>query len=219
MLSTAEGYRDVHDTQKQISETTGSVLKLSEDLVISAQTMQLLEQDCKNINAIPDIGRPIAQKTNLLALNAAIESDRAGDQGHGFAMVADEVSALARRTSYSTGEIDSLLSNLARRTQEVTQQMHGSLQASQASLQRIQRVRDSFDKIRASVDSSRGQNTRIATAAEEQLQVAEEINRHIAQIHADTQTVEEYAHSAHAGSGRMTDISGQLQGLVGRFKY
>ncbi|MCP2072768.1 UNVERIFIED_ORG: methyl-accepting chemotaxis protein [Pseudomonas lini] len=213
------GYRDVHDGQRHIGEATGSVLQLSEDLQQSTQTMQALEQDSKNINTILDTIRSIAEQTNLLALNAAIEAARAGDQGRGFAVVADEVRALARRTADSTGEIDSLLGNLARRTQEVTQQMQGSLQVSQTSVERIQQARDSFDKIRTSVDSIRDQNTQIATAAEEQHQVAEEINRHIAQIHADAQLVEEFAHSAQTGSGRLTDISGQLKGLVGRFKF
>jgi len=213
------GYRDVHDGQHQIGEATGSVLKLSEDLQQSTQTMQALEQDSKNINTILDTIRSIAEQTNLLALNAAIEAARAGDQGRGFAVVADEVRALARRTADSTGEIDSLLGNLARRTHEVTQQMQSSLQMSQTSVERIQQARDSFDKIRHSVDSIRDQNTQIATAAEEQHQVAEDINRHIAQIHADAQLVEEFAHSAQTGSGRLTDISGQLKGLVGRFKF
>ncbi|AKJ99245.1 methyl-accepting chemotaxis protein [Pseudomonas sp. Cab53] len=213
------GYRDVHDGQHHIGEATGSVLKLSEDLQKSTQTMQALEQDSKNINTILDTIRSIAEQTNLLALNAAIEAARAGDQGRGFAVVADEVRALARRTADSTGEIDSLLGNLARRTQEVTQQMQSSLQVSQTSVERIQQARDSFDKIRHSVDSIRDQNTQIATAAEEQHQVAEDINRHIAQIHADAQLVEEFAHSAQTGSGRLTDISGQLKGLVGRFKF
>ncbi|TNF83319.1 methyl-accepting chemotaxis protein [Pseudomonas sp. ICMP22404] len=213
------GYRDVHDGQHHIGEATGSVLKLSEDLQQSTQTMQALEQDSKNINTILDTIRSIAEQTNLLALNAAIEAARAGDQGRGFAVVADEVRALARRTADSTGEIDSLLGNLARRTQEVTQQMQNSLLVSQTSVERIQQARDSFDKIRNSVDSIRDQNTQIATAAEEQHQVAEDINRHIAQIHADAQLVEEFAHSAQTGSGRLTDISGQLRGLVGRFKF
>nr|WP_110950532.1 methyl-accepting chemotaxis protein [Pseudomonas bohemica] len=216
--SADNGYRDVHDGQQHISEATGSVSKLSKDLQQSTETMQMLEQDSKNINSILDTIRSIAEQTNLLALNAAIEAARAGDQGRGFAVVADEVRALARRTADSTGEIDGLLGNLARRTQEVTQQMQGSLQVSQNSVERIQQARDSFDKIRTSVDSIRDQNTQIATAAEEQHQVAEEINRHIAQIHADAQLVEEFAHSAQSGSGRLTDISGQLRGLVGRFK-
>ncbi|PZW65081.1 methyl-accepting chemotaxis sensory transducer with Cache sensor [Pseudomonas sp. URMO17WK12:I6] len=213
------GYRDVHDGQQHIGEATGSVLKLSADLEKSTQTMLALEQDSKNINTILDTIRSIAEQTNLLALNAAIEAARAGDQGRGFAVVADEVRALARRTADSTGEIDSLLGNLARRTQEVTQQMQGSLQVSHTSVERIQQARDSFDKIRTSVDSIRDQNTQIATAAEEQHQVAEDINRHITQIHADAQLVEQFAHSAQTGSGRLTDISAQLKSLVGRFKF
>ena len=102
------GYREVHDGQRHIGEATGSVLKLSDDLQQSAGTMQMFEQDSKNINTILDTIRSIAEQTNLLALNAAIEAARAGDQGRGFAVVADEVRALARRTADSTSEIDSL---------------------------------------------------------------------------------------------------------------
>ncbi len=213
------GYRQVHDGQQHIGEATGSVMQLSDNLQQSTQTMQALEQDSKNINTILDTIRSIAEQTNLLALNAAIEAARAGDQGRGFAVVADEVRALAKRTADSTGEIDNLLGNLARRTQEVTKQMQGSVQMSQTSVERIQLARDSFDKIRTSVDSIRDQTTQIATAAEEQHHVAEDINRHIAQIQADAQLVEELAHSARSDSDRLTGISGELNDLVGRFKY
>jgi methyl-accepting chemotaxis protein len=216
--SADNGYQEVRDGQQRIGEATTCVLKLSSELQQSTQTMQLLQQDSKNINSILDTIRSIAEQTNLLALNAAIEAARAGDQGRGFAVVADEVRALARRTADSTGEIDSLLGNLARRTQVITQQMQGSLQVSQDSVECIEQARDSFDKIRTSVDSIRDQNNQIATAAEEQHQVAEEINRHIAQIHADAQRVEGYAHTAQSGSERLTDISGHLKGLVERFK-
>ena len=212
------GYREEHDGQRHIGEATGSVLKLSEDLQQSACTMQMLEQDSKNINTILDTIRSIAEQTNLLALNAAIEAARAGDQGRGFAVVADEVRALARRTADSTGEIDSLLGNFARRTKEVTQQMQRSLEASQISVECIQQASDSFEKIRDSVDSIRDQNAQISTAAEEQHQVAEDINQHIAQIHADALLVEEFAHSSHSGSGRLTEISGEMEKLVGRFR-
>jgi methyl-accepting chemotaxis protein len=213
------GYRDVHDGQQHISEANGSVMRLSEELQQSTETIQLLEQESNNINGIVDTIRSIAEQTNLLALNAAIEAARAGDQGRGFAVVADEVRALARRTADSTGEIGSLLGNLARRTQEVTVQMRGSLEVSHSSVECIQQARASFEKIRTSVDFIRDQNTQIATAAEEQHQVAEGINRHISQIHTDAQLVEEFAHTAQAGSERLTDISGQLNGLVGRFKF
>ena len=216
--SADNGYQEVNDGQQRIGQATTCVLKLSSELQQSTETMQLLQQDSKNINSILDTIRSIAEQTNLLALNAAIEAARAGDQGRGFAVVADEVRALARRTADSTGEIDSLLGNLARRTQVITQQMQGSLQVSQDSVECIEQARNSFDKIRTSVDSIRDQNNQIATAAEEQHQVAEEINRHIAQIHADAQRVEEYAHTAQSGSGRLTDISGHLKGLVERFK-
>ena len=207
------------DGRDLVQETVSAIERMSADVQSTATLIGDLANESRDIGKVLDVIRGLADQTNLLALNAAIEAARAGDQGRGFAVVADEVRALARRTADSTGEIDSLLGNLARRTQEVTLQMQGSLQVSQTSVERIQQARDSFDKIRISVDSIRDQNTQIATAAEEQHQVAEDINRHIAQIHTDAQLVEEFAHSAQTGSGRLTDISGQLKGLVGRFKF
>ncbi|WP_437883450.1 methyl-accepting chemotaxis protein [Pseudomonas sp. LRF_L74] len=212
------GHRQVYNGQTQIDEATGSVSRLSDNLQQSTQAMQVLEQDSKNINAILDTIRSIAEQTNLLALNAAIEAARAGDQGRGFAVVADEVRALAKRTADSTGEIDGLLGNLARRTQEVTRQMQSSLEMSQSSVERIRQARDSFEQIRSSVDNIRDQSTQIATAAEEQHQVAEDINRHIAQIHSDALLVEELAQSARADSQQLEHLSAELNGLVGRFR-
>jgi methyl-accepting chemotaxis protein len=216
--SADDGQRQVHAGQAQIEDASDSVTRLSDNLKQSAQALQALEQDSQNINAILGTIRSIAEQTNLLALNAAIEAARAGDQGRGFAVVADEVRALAQRTADSTGEIDSLLGGLARRTQEVTRQMQNSLEMSQASVERISLASQSFEQIRGSVDHIRDQNTQIATAAEEQHQVAEDINRHIAQIQNDALLVENLAQSAHRDSQELAQLSEQLHGLVGRFR-
>ncbi len=216
--SADDGQRQVHAGQAQIEDATHSVARLSDNLKLSATALQALEQDSQNINAILGTIRSIAEQTNLLALNAAIEAARAGDQGRGFAVVADEVRALAQRTADSTGEIDNLLGGLARRTQEVTRQMQSSLEMSQASVERISLASNSFEQIRGAVDHIRDQNTQIATAAEEQHHVAEDINRHIAQIQDDALLVETLAQSAHRDSQELAKLSEQLHSLVGRFR-
>nr|WP_181297183.1 methyl-accepting chemotaxis protein [Pseudomonas sp. Q2-TVG4-2] len=216
--SADDGQRQAHAGQAQIEAATESVTRLSENLKQSAMALQTLEQDSQNINAILSTISSIAEQTNLLALNAAIEAARAGDQGRGFAVVADEVRALAKRTADSTGEIDSLLGGLARQTQEVTRQMQNSLKISQASVEGISLASQSFEQIRGAVDHIRDQNTQIATAAEEQHQVAEEINRHVAQIQDDALLVENLAQSAHRDSEELAQLSEQLQSLVGRFR-
>ncbi|MDB6145416.1 MAG: chemotaxis protein, partial [Pseudomonas sp.] len=183
--SADSGQNQAREGQQQIDAAVQSVDQLSQEIEQSAQSMQQLERDSNDIQSILGTIRSIAEQTNLLALNAAIEAARAGEQGRGFAVVADEVRALAKRTADSTAEIDGLLGNLAKRTSQVTQRMHASIEVSQQSVTRIGLARSSFGQIRESVDVIRDMNTQIATAAEEQHHVAEDINRHISQIHGD----------------------------------
>ncbi|WP_443200720.1 methyl-accepting chemotaxis protein [Pseudomonas sp. GM48] len=216
--SADSGQRQAREGQQQIDAAVSSVDQLSQEIEQSAQSMQQLERDSNDIQSILGTIRSIAEQTNLLALNAAIEAARAGEQGRGFAVVADEVRALAKRTADSTAEIDGLLGNLAKRTSAVTQQMHASLEVSQQSVSRIGLARTSFGQIRESVDVIRDMNTQIATAAEQQHQVAEEINRHISQIHGDAQRVAELADSARLDSQSLAGLSGELDSLVRRFR-
>ena len=216
--SADSGQQQAREGQQQIDAAVQSVDRLSQEIEQSAQSIQQLERDSNAIQSILGTIRSIAEQTNLLALNAAIEAARAGEQGRGFAVVADEVRALAKRTADSTAEIDGLLGNLASRTAEVAEQMHASLEVSQQSVSRIGLARDSFGQIRESVDNIRDMNTQIATAAEEQHQVAEDINRHISQIHGDAQLVAELASAARQDSQSLAGLSSELDSLVRRFR-
>ncbi len=212
------GHHKAQEGCGQIERATSNVNLLSGSLTKSAQEMAVLEQDSRNINTILDTIRSIAEQTNLLALNAAIEAARAGEQGRGFAVVADEVRALAKRTADSTGEIDGLLGKLSRKTQEVTRHIETSLALSQTSVSSIGEARVSFENIRHSVEEIRSQALQIATAAEEQHQVAEEINCHIAQIQEDSMDVEVLAQTTSRDSSRLSKLSTELDVLVRRFK-
>ncbi|WP_437180769.1 methyl-accepting chemotaxis protein [Pseudomonas fluorescens] len=216
--SADNGQRQAHAGQQQIDAAVNNVGRLSQEIGHSAESMQQLEQDSNDIQSILGTIRSIAEQTNLLALNAAIEAARAGEQGRGFAVVADEVRALAKRTADSTGEIDALLGNLARRTHQMGKQMHASLEVSQDTVVSINEARASFGLIRESVDVIRDMNTQIATAAEEQHQVAEDINRHISQIHGDAQLVASLADSTRQDAQNLTALSQTLNQLVSRFR-
>ncbi|UTW07669.1 methyl-accepting chemotaxis protein [Pseudomonas benzenivorans] len=216
--SADSGQQQAHVGQQQIDAAVNSVEQLSREISQSAAAMQQLEQDNHNIQSILGTIRSIAEQTNLLALNAAIEAARAGEQGRGFAVVADEVRALAKRTADSTSEIDGLLSGLAQRTREMAKQMHASLEVSQRTVASINEASSSFGLIRESVDVIRDMNAQIATAAEEQHQVAEDINRHITRIHGDAQLVAGLAESARNDSQDLSGLSEELNRLVQRFR-
>ncbi|HIE4272044.1 TPA: methyl-accepting chemotaxis protein [Pseudomonas aeruginosa] len=212
------GQRQAHAGQQQIQASVESVNRLSDDISRSVESMQQLEQDSDSIQSILGTIRAIAEQTNLLALNAAIEAARAGEQGRGFAVVADEVRALAKRSSDATEEIDGMLGSLARRTQDTARQMHASLDVSRQAVNAISEARLSFEMIREAVDNIRDMSTQIATAAEEQHQVAEDINCHISKIHNDSQQVADLASATSSDARTLTALSDELNSLVRRFK-
>jgi methyl-accepting chemotaxis protein len=216
--SAENGHRRVAEGKQQVEVTTDNVNRLGRRLTESSQAMAELEAGSRSINQILGTIRAIAEQTNLLALNAAIEAARAGDQGRGFAVVADEVRALAKRTSDSTCEIEQLLGTLGSKTQEVTQKMGSCLELSRASVSSIGSTRDSFEGIQLSVNEIRDQNLQISAAAEQQHSVVEEINRHIQQIYDEARLVESLANSAQGDSSKLSKLSDELNGLVGRFK-
>ncbi|MFZ6050334.1 methyl-accepting chemotaxis protein [Pseudomonas sp. CR3202] len=216
--SADQGQRDAWTGQRQIDSAVQSAGRLSSEIVQAADSMQQLEKDSNGIQSILGTIRAIADQTNLLALNAAIEAARAGEQGRGFAVVADEVRALAKRTADSTEEIDQLLGNLSLRTHQVSKQMYASLDVSQGTLSSISDARSSFELIRSSVDVVRDMTAQIATAAEQQTKVAEDIGLHISQIHSDAQLVADLADSAQVNSQSLAILSGDLNGWIDRFK-
>lgn len=216
-LSADRGQSQAQSGQRHIEEAVLEVDHLSGEIDRATQSMRELEAESNNIQSILGTIRSIAEQTNLLALNAAIEAARAGEQGRGFAVVADEVRALAKRTADSTEEINSLLGGLAGRTVRMSEQMLASLQVSRQSVVKINAVRENFTAIRESVDSIRDMTTQIAAAAEEQHQSAESINQSIGLIHSNGIQLASLTDDAEVKSSELERFSSDLNGLVRRF--
>ncbi|ROV57700.1 methyl-accepting chemotaxis protein [Vibrio ponticus] len=165
-----------------VEESIQMIEKLSTDLHESVNAMHVLAQHSEEIGKVVDVIQDISEQTNLLALNAAIEAARAGEQGRGFAVVADEVRTLASRTQESTKEIMETIQRLQQGSRDSTQRLEKGADNASVTVEKAQEAGHSLEQIKASVDQITAMNTQIATAAEEQSLVTEDINTNISSI-------------------------------------
>ncbi len=201
-----------------VAETTSVINKLASEIERSATVINELESDSENIGSVLDVIKGIAEQTNLLALNAAIEAARAGDQGRGFAVVADEVRTLASRTQQSTEEIQNMIERLQRNSRQAVEVMQASRDCAGISVDKANEASTSLMTITQAVTNISDMNVQIATAAEEQSSVAEEINRNISNINDVVQQTANGTGKISEASSELSQLSHDLQQLVSQFK-
>ncbi|WP_428775857.1 methyl-accepting chemotaxis protein [Vibrio sp.] len=201
-----------------VTNAVDSVTALMDQVTSMSGTIGTMSQDAKQISTVLQVIGEIAEQTNLLALNAAIEAARAGEQGRGFAVVADEVRALAARTQESTSQIGEMLDKLHRTTDSVVDEMASTSQSCEQTAERTHQVMDSLNVVTDSVVEINDLNTLMATSAEQQSQVTQEVSRNMAAIQEMVRQLNDNADQATAVSGELSTTSQALSEVVGRFK-
>jgi methyl-accepting chemotaxis protein len=204
--------------QQEVGQTIRAINTLAGEVEHAATAMQQLETDSRNIGAVLDVIRGVAEQTNLLALNAAIEAARAGEQGRGFAVVADEVRVLAQRTQKSTQEIESMIGQLQDAAVATARTMEQGRSRAQETVNQARSAGEALDAIASAVGVISDMNTQIASAVEEQSAVAEELNKNISNISRIAEMSAEGSHQTAAASTDIRRLADELDGLVGRFK-
>jgi methyl-accepting chemotaxis protein len=200
------------------TEAIGGIDALSQQIEKSAQVIQKLDTQTEDIGMVLTVIKGIAEQTNLLALNAAIEAARAGEQGRGFAVVADEVRSLASKTQRSTEEIQAMIEALQAGARQAVQAMEKANGKALEGSDQVERSAEGLAAIAGEVATISNMNSHIALAADEQSKVAEEINRKIASISEVADLTAEGAKQTREVSVEIERLAAELEDLVSRFR-
>ncbi|MDU9407750.1 methyl-accepting chemotaxis protein [Pseudomonas sp. zfem001] len=221
-VSTSEASRESNVTaqqgREQVRQTVDSIGQLAADVTSTSGEVEQLAERVHEISKVLDVIRSIAEQTNLLALNAAIEAARAGDAGRGFAVVADEVRALAHRTQQSTQEIEQMIGGIQSGTDRAVSAMQSSNGRARSTLEVAQAAGVALEQITQAISSINERNLVIASASEEQAQVAREVDRNLVNIRDLSMQTSAGANQTSAASQELSRLAVDLNNLVARFK-
>ena len=210
--------QQAREGDRVVGEAIAQIERLAGEVGNSTEAMGHLKRESDKIGSVLDVIKSVAQQTNLLALNAAIEAARAGEAGRGFAVVADEVRSLAQRTQKSTEEIEELIVGLQSGTQQVATIMDNSRSLTDSSVELTRRAGNALENITRTVSAIQAMNQQIATAAEQQSAVAEEINRSVLNVRDVSEQTAAASEETAASSTELARLGTHLQALVGRFR-
>lgn len=205
------------DGRDLVQETVSAIEHMSADVQSTATLIGDLANESRDIGKVLDVIRGLADQTNLLALNAAIEAARAGEAGRGFAVVADEVRALAHRTQQSTSEIERMIGSIQSGTEHAVNSMRNSTERAESTLNIARGAGLSLDTINSAIVEINERNLVIASAAEEQAQVAREVDRNLVNIRDLSVQSATGANQTSAASNELSRLALDLNNMVGRF--
>ncbi|MFM2640668.1 methyl-accepting chemotaxis protein [Vibrio chagasii] len=216
--NTDEADKQSQHTQRLINNTVDNIQGLAGQLGTASEAVANLDNDVNNIVKVLDVIGDIAEQTNLLALNAAIEAARAGEQGRGFAVVADEVRNLAGRTQSSTKEIQLMINNLQDGSRNAIQTMEVCAATSQSTVTESQNASEALQQIVIALESISSMSHQIATAAAEQTQVSDDISKRINMIEESGNQLSNVVTESHNSTQTLASLSNELEAWVNRFE-